>query len=178
MPVHPPQLALDKQLCFALYDASRAFIRAYGPLLEPLGLTYPQYVAMLALWEASEPVTVGTLGDRLGLDSGTLTPLLKRLEQSGLVERRRDTDDERRVLVTPTLAGRALREAATDIPGRLQARLQLDIPTMRTLHQQLVELAAAVKRATEPAGADRGGEDQAHAGSGHDARPEQGTARG
>jgi DNA-binding MarR family transcriptional regulator len=149
MPVQAPQLALDQQLCFALYDASRALIRAYGPLLEPLGLTYPQYVTMLALWEASEPVTVGTLGDRLGLDSGTLTPLLKRLEQSGLVERRRDTHDERRVFIVPSSAGWALREAAADIPGCLQERLQLDIPTVLTLRRQLVELATAVRRATE-----------------------------
>jgi DNA-binding MarR family transcriptional regulator len=147
-----PQLALDQQLCFALYDASRALIRAYGPLLEPLGLTYPQYVTMLALWETSEPVTVGQLGDRLGLDSGTLTPLLKRLEQSGLVERRRDHDDERRVLVNSSAAGWARREVAADIPGRLQEHLQLDIPTVLLLRQQLVELAGAVKRATEPSG--------------------------
>jgi MarR family transcriptional regulator, organic hydroperoxide resistance regulator len=149
MPTPVPQLALDKQLCFALYDASRAFIRAYGPLLERLGLTYPQYVTMLALWEMSEPVAVGALGDRLGLDSGTLTPLLKRLERADLVERRRDPDDERRVLVTPSKAGWALREAAADIPGCMHERLQLDIPTMLMLRQQLVELAAAVKRATE-----------------------------
>jgi MarR family transcriptional regulator, organic hydroperoxide resistance regulator len=149
MPVRPPQLAVDQLLCFALYDASRALIRAYGPLLEPLGLTYPQYVTMLALWETSEPVTVGELGVRLGLDSGTLSPLLKRLEQSGLVERRRDRDDERRVLVTASAAGWALRDAAADIPGCLQERLQLDIPTMLILRRQLVELAAAVKRATE-----------------------------
>jgi DNA-binding MarR family transcriptional regulator len=151
MPVHAPQLALDQQLCFALYDASRALIRAYGPLLEPLGLTYPQYVTMLALWEASEPVTVGALGDRLSLDSGTLTPLLKRLEQAGLLERRRDPDDERRVLVMPSSAGRELREAAAHIPGCLQERLQLDIPAMLALRRQLVELATAVKRAGEPA---------------------------
>jgi MarR family transcriptional regulator, organic hydroperoxide resistance regulator len=147
MPVHAPQLALDQQLCFALYDASRAMIRAYGPLLEPLGITYSQYVTMLALWETSQPVTVGTLGDRLGLDSGTLTPLLKRLEQSGLVERHRDPDDERRVLVTPSSDGWALREAAAHIPGCLQERLQLDIPAMRTLRQQVVDLATAVKQA-------------------------------
>jgi MarR family transcriptional regulator, organic hydroperoxide resistance regulator len=127
-------------------------IRAYGPLLEPLGLTYPQYVAMLVLWEASEPLTVGTIGERLGLDSGTLTPLLKRLEQSGLVERHRDPDDERRVLVTLTSAGWALHESAADIPGCLQERLQLDIPTVVTLRQQLVELTTTIKHATEPAG--------------------------
>jgi len=150
MSVSPPQLALDQQLCFALYDASRALIRAYGPLLEPLGLTYPQYVVMLALWEAPEPVTVGSLGDRIGLDSGTLTPLLKRLEQSGLVERRRDPSDERRVVITLSSAGWALRDAAVSIPGRLHDRLQLDVPAARRLRRQLVELATTVKRSTEP----------------------------
>lgn len=152
MSVHAPQLGLDQLLCFALYDASRALIRAYRPLLEPLGLTYPQYVAMLALWEESEPVTVGALGDRLGLDSGTLTPLLKRLEQSGLVQRHRDPEDERRVLVTLTSAGWALRDEAADIPACLQERLQLDVPTVLALRQQLVELAATVKCAIEPEG--------------------------
>jgi DNA-binding MarR family transcriptional regulator len=151
MPGAAPQLALDQQLCFALYDASRALIRAYGPLLAPLGLTYPQYVTLLALWEAPEPVTVGALGDRLSLDSGTLTPLLKRLEQSGLVERRRDPDDERRVLVAPSSAGWALRDEAADIPLCLHERLQLDVPGVVTLRQQLVELAGKVKRATEAA---------------------------
>ena len=107
---------------------------------------------MLALWEESEPVTVGGLGDRLGLDSGTLTPLLKRLQESGLIQRHRDPEDERRVLVTLTSAAWALRDRAADIPGCLQERLQLPIPAMLALRQQLVELAATVKRATQPEG--------------------------
>ena len=90
-------LHLDQQICFALYNASRAVIRAYGPLLEPLGLTYPQYLVMLVLWE-EKTSSVKELGQRLALDSGTLTPLLKRLEQSGLITRRRDASDEREAL--------------------------------------------------------------------------------
>jgi MarR family transcriptional regulator, organic hydroperoxide resistance regulator len=150
MGANPPQLALDQQLCFALYDASRALIRAYGPLLEPLGLTYPQYVTMLALWEAGDPMTVGGLGERLGLDSGTLTPLLKRLRHAGIIERHRDLEDERRVLLTPSATGWQLRDAAASIPGCLQKRLQLDVPMVLALRQQLVDLALTVKHASEP----------------------------
>src|SRR5882757_10042551 len=91
------RLRLDQQLCFPLYAAANAICRAYSSLLEPLGLTYPQYLVMLVLWE-SAPLSVGQVGDRLLLDSGTLTPLLKRLESAGLVKRERDPDDERRVL--------------------------------------------------------------------------------
>ncbi|MBV9995702.1 MAG: MarR family transcriptional regulator [Caulobacteraceae bacterium] len=104
-------LRLDLQLCFALYAASNLFTRFYRPLLEPLGLTYPQYVVMLALWEAS-PRTVGGLGKRLRLDSGTLSPLLRRLEAAGLVDRTRDPSDERRVIVSLTPQGVALRDRA------------------------------------------------------------------
>src|ERR1700730_17814752 len=97
------QLELDRQLCFALYTASRAVVRSYAPLLEDAGLTYPQYITMLVLWEAPErPRSVGELGERLHLDSGTLTPLLKRLESTGHVSRSRDGQDERRVRVTLT----------------------------------------------------------------------------
>ncbi|MBN9268669.1 MAG: MarR family transcriptional regulator, partial [Mesorhizobium sp.] len=92
-----PTPRLDQQLCFALYSASGLMTKLYRPLLDPLGLTYPQYLAMLALWERA-PSTVGELGEALGLDSATLTPLLKRMEAGGLVTRRRDPEDERRVL--------------------------------------------------------------------------------
>lgn len=115
----PPQLQLDNQLCFALYRATRAVQRSYAPHLAELGLTYPQYLAMLVLWEAREPLTVGALGERLHLDSGTLTPLLKRLQEAGLVERRRDDADERRVLITLTRRGRALRDRAKDVPEKV-----------------------------------------------------------
>ncbi|MBI3217685.1 MAG: MarR family transcriptional regulator [Mycobacterium sp.] len=111
-------IRLDEQLCFALYSASRAVTAAYRPLLDELNLTYPQYLVLLVLWE-EEPCTVGHLGDRLHLDSGTLSPLLKRLESAGLVYRQRATDDERRVHISLTPAGRALEKRAACIPDRL-----------------------------------------------------------
>lgn len=114
-----PQLALDAQLCFPLYAATRAVTQTYADLLADVGLTYPQYLTLLALWEADDPLTVGALGQRLRLDSGTLTPLLKRLEAAGHVVRRRDPEDERRVLVDLTAQGRALEEDVADVPLRL-----------------------------------------------------------
>jgi DNA-binding MarR family transcriptional regulator len=108
-------LLLDDHLCFAMYRASRAMIRGYGPLLEPLGLTYAQYIALLALWEEDD-VSVRRLGERLSLDSATLTPLLKRLEKQGIVERQRDKQDERVVRVLLTKRGRALQQKCRDIP--------------------------------------------------------------
>ena len=111
-------LQLDHQLCFALYSASLAMTKVYKPLLEPLGLTYPQYLALLLLWE-HDARTVGELGERLFLDSGTLTPLLKRMEAAGWVKRERDASDERRVVVSLTPAGRELRKRAHAVPQRL-----------------------------------------------------------
>jgi DNA-binding MarR family transcriptional regulator len=108
-------LKLDHQLCFALYSASLAMTKFYKPLLDPLGLTYPQYLVMLVLWEG-DGITVSQLGERVALDSGTLTPLLKRLEASDLVRRLRDTADERRVLLQLTPAGRALKSKAMAVP--------------------------------------------------------------
>jgi len=109
-------LLLDNQLCFLVYRLHRALTDRYRPVLTALGLTYPQYLVMLALWEA-DPVTVGRLGARLHLDSGTLSPLLKRLEASGLVTRARSVDDERSVRVALTHAGRELREPARAVPA-------------------------------------------------------------
>lgn len=114
-------LRLDEQLCFAVYTASRALTRAYAPLLGPLGLTYPQYLTLLVLWEEDGP-PVKRLGERLALDSGTLTPLLKRLEQQGYVERRRSTDDERIVNVFLTSSGKALKTKAKKVPLALACR--------------------------------------------------------
>ena len=118
--------ALTSLLCFDVYAASRALTRAYRPLLEPLGLTYPQFLVMLSLWEAEEgvavsgiPLTVGALGERLSLDSGTLSPLLKRLESVGLVARERSRQDEREVTVLLTGAGRALEARAAHVPGEI-----------------------------------------------------------
>jgi DNA-binding MarR family transcriptional regulator len=140
------QLELDRQVCFALYAASRAVVRAYGPLLDEVGLTYPQYVTMLALWDSlDEPLTVGDLGQRLHLDSGTLTPLLRRLENLGHVRRRRDTADERRVLVELTDQGLALRDQVAAVPLRLLMALDLDLPAATRLRDQLTELVTQLE---------------------------------
>jgi DNA-binding MarR family transcriptional regulator len=109
-------LLLDNQLCFALHSASLAMTKVYKPHLDALGVTYPQYLALLVLWER-DGLGVSELGERLFLDSGTLTPLLKRLEGGGLVNRRRDADDERRVVIRLTDAGRALKAQAAGIPA-------------------------------------------------------------
>jgi len=114
-------LHLDRQLCFALYAASRAMTQAYQPLLAPLGLTYPQYLVMLVLWE-QDGLTVKQLGERLALDSGTLTPLLKRLEAAGRIRRQRQTEDERQVGLWLTEAGRALKAEAAAVPAALLCR--------------------------------------------------------
>ena len=115
-------LKLDNQICFSIYAASREITKLYRPLLQDLGLTYTQYVTMLALWEQDE-VTVSVLGSKLYLDSGTLTPLLKKLESAGLVTRARDKSDERSVIVALTKQGLALREKAFCIPARLASQL-------------------------------------------------------
>ncbi|CAM4075039.1 MarR family winged helix-turn-helix transcriptional regulator [Roseateles saccharophilus] len=139
-------LQLDRQLCFALYSSSLAMTKLYKPLLLPLGLTYPQYLVMLVLWEA-DGLSVGQLGRRLLLDSGTLTPLLKRLEQQGLVERRRAGDDERRVDLFLTPAGRRLRAQALDIPEKLACASACELDELASLTQRLhalrTRLAAA-----------------------------------
>lgn len=116
-----PAARLDEQVCFALYSASLAMTKLYKPLLQSLGLTYPQYLVMLALWEADGPM-VSALGERLFLDSGTLTPLLKRMEAAGLLQRLRDSDDERRVRITLTAQGHHLRTQAAALPERVRER--------------------------------------------------------
>ncbi|WP_374653660.1 MarR family winged helix-turn-helix transcriptional regulator [Phenylobacterium sp.] len=137
-------LALDNQLCFALYAASGLVTRAYRPLLEPLGLTYPQYLAMLVLWEQA-PRTVKALGEALDLDSGTLTPLLKRLEGAGYVTRTRDADDERRVQIALTPAGEALKTKAAEVPAALACRLNLPVEEIVALRATLQDLARRMK---------------------------------
>ncbi len=132
-------LLLDNQLCFALYSTSLAMTKLYKPLLDELGLTYPQYLAMLVLWE-KDGLTVSELGERLFLDSGTLTPLLKRLEMSGLVSRLRDVEDERRVHITLTAAGRKLKSRAAGIPGCILSAAQCAIPELVALTQQVQAL--------------------------------------
>lgn len=120
-PKAPELLRLEDQLCFALYAASRAMTRAYQPLLGPLGLTYPQYLVMMVLW-AEGNASVRALGERLGLDSGTLTPLLKRLQSGGLVRRTRDAQDQRVVNIRLTPKGVALRARAKGVPVELLCR--------------------------------------------------------
>jgi DNA-binding MarR family transcriptional regulator len=132
-------LRLDGQLCFALYSASLATTRLYKPLLEPLGLTYPQYLALLVLWEHGDQ-SVGALGEKLFLDSGTLTPLLKRMEAAGWLTRARAADDERRVVVSLTAAGRALRQRARVVPQQLASASGCTASELVTLTQRLQAL--------------------------------------
>jgi DNA-binding MarR family transcriptional regulator len=132
-------LLLDNQLCFALYSASLAMTKVYKPLLDELGLTYPQYLAMLALWE-HDGASVSELGQRLRLDSGTLTPLLKRLEAAGLIVRIRAVEDERRVHVTLTAAGRRLRGKAEKVPGCVLEATDCSVSDLVSLTRQVQQL--------------------------------------
>jgi DNA-binding MarR family transcriptional regulator len=132
-------LRLDKQICFLLYSSSRVVTQLYQPLLEPLGLTYPQYLVMLVLWE-EDGLSVGRVCERLHLDSGTLTPLLKRLEAAGLVERERSTDDERVVHIHLTGAGKRLKRSAVGVPEALLCRVGLPIPELVRLRSELARL--------------------------------------
>ncbi|QUS36312.1 MarR family winged helix-turn-helix transcriptional regulator [Falsirhodobacter algicola] len=136
-------LALDRQVCFPLYAASNLIGRLYRPVLGPLGLTYPQYLVMLVLWEAA-PQSIGSIGARLHLDSGTLTPLIKRLVQNGLVTRDRDPSDERRVLISLTEAGRALREKAAIVPNALAADLQMSGEELAQLRDAVHNLVRVI----------------------------------
>lgn len=138
-PAADQALLLDNQLCFALYSASLAMTKLYKPLLDGLGLTYPQYLALLALWE-QDGLTVSELGQRLTLDSGTLTPLLKRLEAGGLITRLRDTQDERRVLIRLTPEGRRLKASARRIPGCVMHAAQCDLAEIQHLTRQVQQL--------------------------------------
>ncbi len=139
LPASADWLRLDQQLCFALYSSSLAMTKLYKPLLEPLGLTYPQYVAMLVLWEG-DGITVSQLGDRLQLDSGTLTPLLKRMEAAGLIQRRRAAEDERRVDISLSEAGLALKRRAQEIPPQLACAAACSLEELSSLTRRLHEL--------------------------------------
>lgn len=140
-------LKLGSQLCFALYSTSLAMTKLYKPLLDPLGLTYPQYLVMLVLWE-TDGLGVGELGSRLYLDSGTLTPLLKRLESAALVTRTRAADDERRVIVSLTPSGRALRDEAVSVPIAIAAACGADAPDPVGLIGALATLRSALTGAS------------------------------
>jgi DNA-binding MarR family transcriptional regulator len=137
-------LALENQVCFALAVASRSVNALYRPVLEPLGLTHPQYLVMLALWERS-PRSVRDLGDELQLDPATLSPLLKRLEALGYISRRRSADDERMLEITTTDAGAALRAHAETIPPRIVERLGLTLDELDTLRTALHRVIAAAR---------------------------------
>ncbi|MFD8013361.1 MarR family winged helix-turn-helix transcriptional regulator [Streptomyces sp. NPDC058955] len=134
-------LRLDRQICFSLHAAARAFNGVYREALKELGLTYPQYLVMLVLWEHGE-LPVKGIGERLRLDSGTLSPLLKRLEAAGYVERRRSAEDERSVTARVTPAGAALREPALGVPRRIAAATGLDLADIADLRERLGTLAA------------------------------------
>ncbi|MFI6392769.1 MarR family winged helix-turn-helix transcriptional regulator [Nonomuraea sp. NPDC050547] len=138
-------LALDRQVCFALSIASRSVIGLYRPLLQPMGLTHPQYLVMLALWQ-HEPLSVKELGELLRLDPGTLSPLLKRLQALGYLRRERNTKDERALAVTLTPAGRALRAEAEKIPPAIVERLGMDLAELQHLHGVLMRVIAATDR--------------------------------
>ena len=141
-------LALDNQVCFALYAVNRAVTARYRPLLAELDLTYPQYLVMLVLWEAAatdQPLRVSSIGERLRLDSGTLTPLLRRLEQRGLVSRRRSQEDERVVMVALTPAGETMREQAQEVPVRLLCELGVTADQATRLREDLRRLLSRLE---------------------------------
>jgi len=141
-------LQLDRQVCFALSVAARTVVALYRPVLDPMGLTHPQYLVMLALWERS-PRSVKDLSEALALDPGTLSPLLKRLEAAGMVSRRRDRADERVLAVTLTDAGHALRAQAEKVPPAIVARLGMEISELEDLHGALTRVIAAARTAPE-----------------------------
>ena len=140
-------LALDSQLCFALYAASMAMTKRYKPLLAPLGLTYPQYIVLLVLWEG-DGITVSQLGERLQLDSGTLTPLLKRLESAGHLQRLRDAADERCVLLRLTPAGGALRVRAAAVPPAIGRAVGCGLDEISRLTARLHRLRGEIQRSS------------------------------
>ena len=132
-------LRLKSQVCFPLYACSKELVRRYKPFLDPLGLTYTQYITMMVLWEHGQ-IQAGRLGELLYLDSGTLTPLLKKMEQAGLVQRQRSREDERVVVVSLTEAGRALREKAKDVPAKVAGCIDLPPEKAQMLYALLYEL--------------------------------------
>ncbi len=138
-------LKLSNQLCFPLYAAARSVVGLYTPWLKPLGLTYTQYLVFLVLWER-DGVSVGELCERLMLDSGTLSPLLKKMQQAGYLERTRSPQDDRMVLVTLTAKGRALREKAGEIPGKVGSCIELSPEKAQTLYGLLYELLGNQKK--------------------------------
>lgn len=139
-------LALEEQVCFAVAVAARSVVAVYRPVLEPLGLTHPQYLVMLALWEHDQ-LAVKDLSELLKLDPGTLSPLVKRLETQGLLTRARDPRDERVLAITLTPAGRAMRSEAKKVPGAIVARLGMDVDRLHKLRRDLAVVIAAAEQA-------------------------------
>ena len=137
-------LALERQVCFALSVAARNVVAVYRPVLEPLGLTHPQYLVMLALWQHG-PLSVKELSRLLQLDPGTLSPLLKRLEAADFITRRRDPADERLLSVELTTRGAALRQQALDVPPAVMERLGMTVPELQALHASLTRVIAAAQ---------------------------------
>ena len=147
-------LRLDHQICFPLYAAANLMTRLYRPLLAELGLTYPQYLVMLVLWESS-PVHMSDLGQRLYLDSGTLTPLLKRLEAAGFIQRDRDPDDERRIIIALTPAGTSLKLAAGKVPLALAAQFDGDPEALVAVRDAVREVASGLASRIDRFSSDR-----------------------
>jgi len=141
----PDPLALERQVCFALVVSSRSVLAIYRPLLEPLGLTHPQYLVMLALW-GDAPLSVREIGALLQLDSPTLSPLLKRLESAGLITRTRSDEDERQVNIGLSARGRVLRDEATKIPPAVVAQLGISMPELEALHAALTRVIGAARQ--------------------------------
>ena len=136
---HHEAMKLANQLCFPLYAASRSVVNLYTPWLKPLGLTYTQYIVFLVLWE-QDGITVGEICDRLMLDNGTVSPLLKKMQQAGYVERKRSAEDDRVVLITLTEAGRALQEKAKEVPAKVASCIDLPPEKGQQLYALLYEL--------------------------------------
>jgi DNA-binding MarR family transcriptional regulator len=147
-PAADQPLRLDNQICFAIYSAAHAFNRVYKPLLDRLGLTYPQYLVMLVLWER-DGVPLKEIGERLHLDSGTLTPLLKRLEQAGQIKRTRSTEDERQVLIGLTAQGHALKDKARAVPPSILAASECSVPELLAIKNEIVALRDRLNAAVE-----------------------------
>ncbi len=143
-----PQLKLENQICFPLYACSKELVRRYAPLLEPYKLTYTHYIAMMVIWEKGS-VTVSELGSKLFLDSGTLTPVLKKLESHGYITRERSTEDERCVMVCPSEAGWELREKLKDVPASVGCNVKLDEQEAKTLYYLLNKMIRGFASGTD-----------------------------
>ncbi len=149
-PRDPDYLGLDDQFCFAVYSTAHALNRAYKPLLDRLGVTYPQYLVLLALW-GEDGRSVGSLGEQLMLESSTLTPLLKRMETAGLLKRERNPEDERQVVVRLTAKGRKLRDKAKPVPQAILGAAQCDARTLGELRDRVAAVRDAILRSMEDA---------------------------